>query len=486
MNQFTNVATANRLRTFCRVSGRDVGTGLVLVLLVLALLVSRRVPLVHGFSPAASAAAVLVCFTVCSWALGLFREPVTTLLLFLLGTLFGIVPGEALFGGFASPAWWLVFGGSITGIALRTYRSRAAPSAMSCSRCALYGYYIGVDRRPTPVALAFRHATSTTRTDIAARRPLYLTLADAYWVLGPGRQSGRTGMILGVAAASYMPPTSILPANIPNSVLMGAAQQLYGVKLNYGQYLLLHFPVLGALKAVLLVWLICRLYPDRIDFKPSSVEEPTRLSAREIALVGVLALSLVCYATDFWHGVSPAWVSLAAGVVCLLPQTKIVSTKDFAEQVQITPLLYVAGFLALGAVITASGLGQWAAQALIECARMQPGDPALNVRADSRAAARQSGSARDICLGLPAVLTPIAGQLADASGLPLYTVLMLQVPVFSTVFLPYQSPPMMIAMHMGGVSLRDGTRLCLTLAAVTLLILLPLDYFWWRLLGVLA
>jgi hypothetical protein len=44
---------------------------------------------------------------------------------------------------------------------------------------------------------------------------------------------------------------------------------------------------------------------------------------------------------------------------------------------------------------------------------------------------------------------------------------------------------MMIAMHMGGVSLRDGTRFCLALAAITLLILLPLDYFWWRLLGVL-
>jgi len=62
-------------------------------------------------------------------------------------------------------------------------------------------------------------------------------------------------------------------------------------------------------------------------------------------------------------------------------------------------------------------------------------------------------------------------------------VLMLQIPVFSTVFLPYQSPPMMIAMHLGGVSIKDGTRLCIALAAITLLILLPLDYCWWRLLG---
>jgi len=42
---------------------------------------------------------------------------------------------------------------------------------------------------------------------------------------------------------------------------------------------------------------------------------------------------------------------------------------------------------------------------------------------------------------------------------------------------------MMIAMHMGGVSLRDGTRLCLCLAAITVIALLPLDWMWWRLLG---
>jgi hypothetical protein len=42
---------------------------------------------------------------------------------------------------------------------------------------------------------------------------------------------------------------------------------------------------------------------------------------------------------------------------------------------------------------------------------------------------------------------------------------------------------MMIAMHLGGVSIKDGTRLCIALAAITLLILLPLDYCWWRLLG---
>jgi di/tricarboxylate transporter len=175
-------------------------------------------------------------------------------------------------------------------------------------------------------------------------------------------------------------------------------------------------------------------------------------------------------------------VSLAAGVACLLPQTGIVPAKDFSEQVHVTPLVYVAGFLGLGALTSESGLGGWAAGLILHWVHMMPGHTLANV-----IWLELTG----VCIGLlttlpglPAVLTPVAGQFAHASGLPLYTVLMLQVPVFSTVFLPYQSPPMMIAMHMGGVSLRDGTRLCLCLAAITVIALLPLDWMWWRLLGV--
>ncbi|MCM3755782.1 hypothetical protein M3665_28080, partial [Bacillus licheniformis] len=131
-------------------------------------------------------------------------------------------------------------------------------------------------------------------------------------------------------------------------------------------YFLLHFPVLGALKTVILVWLICRLFPDRIERSCRPQQNGERLSRREWALAVILGLSLLCYATDFWHGISPAWVSLAAGVACLLPQTGIVPVKDFTDQVHLTPLVYVAGFLGLGALISESGLGGWAAGLLLQ------------------------------------------------------------------------------------------------------------------------
>jgi di/tricarboxylate transporter len=49
--------------------------------------------------------------------------------------------------------------------------------------------------------------------------------------------------------------------------------------------------------------------------------------------------------------------------------------------------------------------------------------------------------------------------------------------------LPYQASPIVVAMGMGGVPARDGLRLCLALAAITLVFLVPLDYAWFALLG---
>jgi len=84
--------------------------------------------------------------------------------------------------------------------------------------------------------------------------------------------------------------------------------------------------------------------------------------------------------------------------------------------------------------------------------------------------------------GVPALFTPLAHTLADASGLPLLTVLMVQVIGYATPVLPYQASPIVVAMGMGRVPARDGLRLCLALALVTFVVLVPLDYGWFVLL----
>jgi hypothetical protein len=85
--------------------------------------------------------------------------------------------------------------------------------------------------------------------------------------------------------------------------------------------------------------------------------------------------------------------------------------------------------------------------------------------------------------GVPAVLGPLAAPLAEAGNLPLETVLLKQVVGFKALLLPHQSAPVMVALQLAGIRLGAAARLSLLLGTITLLALVPLDYFWWRWLG---
>lgn len=435
-------------------------------------------PLVEGIQNGTVQAGVLTVVVVFFWALGVFQEPTTTLVFFLLAVILGIATPSVVFSGFQSPAWWLVFAGSITGIAVKVsgLGDRLATCVFTKFASSYTGYVAAVAF--ASVALGFFMPSTTGR--ILLLIPMVLALCER---LGLDAESnGRTGLILTAAAASYMPTASILPANIPNGVLLGTADSLYGISIQYGSYLLLHFPVLGLLKTSLLVFLVVKLFPENVVRPVVAIESAGRVTKREKALSIVLLSSLILFCTDALHHISPAWISLAAAIICLLPTTGIISAKELNERMHITPLIYVAGFLGLGAVMVETGVGALISTELLALAGMAPQERDTNILIVSLLYAA-IGLVTTLP-ALPAILTPLAESFSQASGLSMNAILMLQVPVFSTVFLPYQSPPMIIAMHLGGVSLRAGTKLCVVLALLTVMLLLPLDYAWWRLLDI--
>src|SRR5690606_24046699 len=85
--------------------------------------------------------------------------------------------------------------------------------------------------------------------------------------------------------------------------------------------------------------------------------------------------------------------------------------------------------------------------------------------------------------GVPTVLTPMAPDLAAATGFTLEAVLMTQVIGFATVIFPYQVGPFVMAMQLSGERLGHLLRVTLPLAALTFVVLMPLDWLWWRMLG---
>ena len=246
--------------------------------------------------------------------------------------------------------------------------------------------------------------------------------------------------------------------------------------------MILHFPVLGLLKSIVLIFLINRFYADEPSVRDHSERErsvPMRRPERVLALV--LVVLLVLWLTDFAHHISPAWVALGGALFLLLPGVGVVNHETFSARVNMNSLLFVAGVLGVGALIEHSGLGRTLGGQLVAWLPLSPQDPFLSYMAIALATTVTAMVAT--MPGVPAVYTSLTEQVAMLSGFPVKSALMLQVLGFSTVIFAYQTAPLVVALQVAGIKVRECWKLIIVTAVITVVVLLPLNFLWWRFLG---
>lgn len=429
-----------------------------------------------GLEPPLARAAGLILFTIGFWAAGALPEYLTAVGFFLLAMLLDVAPADVIFSGFAAQAFWLVFSGLV--LALAVTHAGLAQRLASLPMAWLARSYARPIAAMVVLGGSVAFLLPSTMGRVVLLVPIVVALAER---LGfeHGRK-GRTGMVLAFVLSTYMLPVAILPANVPNMVLAGAAETIYGLSPRYGPYLLLHFPVLALLKGAILTWLVCRLFPDTPGAAADRPPAPP-LSPQARILAAILAVTLGLWATDTLHGIAPAWVGLAAAFACLVPATALVPANSFAGKLNFGPLIYVAGVLGIAALVSSTGLGAIVSQAMRSVLPVAPDAGWANYLSLVGMATVLGGIST--MPGIPAVLTPIAGDLAALTHWPLDAVLMTQVVGFSTVFLPYQVPPLVIGIALAGVRTRDATRTMLWLALVSVVVIVPINYIWWQILG---
>jgi di/tricarboxylate transporter len=435
-------------------------------------------PAMIGLTPDQAPAAALILLAIGWWATGALPFHLTSLTLFLLATVLEVAPPRVVFAGFASSALWLVFGGLVIGNAVQAtgLGRRLARGLVG----GLHGSYRAIVYGTVALGVALAFLVPAALGRIMILLPVFAALADE---LGFSRErTGRTGLLLAISFGTILPTFSILPANLPNMVLLGVSETLYGVSPSYASWLLVHFPVLGLLYAMVLAELICRLFPDRPERRGAAVAATLPpWSAAEMRLLAILVLALVLWATDSLHGVSPGWVALAAALACMLPGIGVLDVGRFETATSFGTFFYVAGVLGIVSLFDASGLAGVIGAHALTWLPLNPDLPAQSFGA-------LVGAAALIGLvtthpGVPVVLGPLAALLAEAGNLPLETVLMTQTVGLAAMLLPYQSAPVMVALQVAGVRLAAGIKLSLLLGSITLIVLVPLDYLWWLWLG---
>lgn len=428
-----------------------------------------------GWAVADWRALVLALAAIAFWATALLPEDLTGLAFFTAAMILAVAPAETVFAGFASAAVWLVFGGLIIGAAVgetgldRVIAARFRPFFKgSYPRCVALTVALAV-------ALAFLVPSTMTRVVLLV--PVVTALAEE---LGYPRDGpGHVGLALAAIFASYYPAVTILPAAVPTVALVGAAEALHGERLTYAAFLATHGPVLGVLKAVLIVLVVVRLFPAGAPTPPAA--QAVAADRRRPRLAALMIVGLALWATDALHGISPAWIALALGLLCVLPGVGVLAPADLQRKVNLRPVFYVAAILGVGAVVASTGAGADAVRALSAAGWLAPGREVANTLVLATGALATGAIAT--MPGIAAVLVPLAGDAAAATGMSLEAVFRAYVLGYATAFLPYQVPPMIVGLGLAGVSVGAAARATLALAVVSIVVTWPLALLWWHLIG---
>ena len=437
------------------------------------------------FSTETVHAAALCVFALGLFAAGIFPEHVSAVVFFLIAMLFAVAPASVVFSGFHSTAFWLVFGGVIISVAVSETGLGARLAQFIALRLTASYLKIIIGVSSVGVLSAFLIPTGMGRVVVLS--PLIMALADRFgFVVGT---RGRTGILLAFCFCAIFPGFTILPANVPNVIHMGGIEAQYDIYLSYAEYTLLHFPVLGLLKCVIVVGLVWLIYrePPRLpdcDALESKVATAPPFQSAELRLAGILLGALILWVLDFLHHISPGWIALGAAFLCLMPRYGVLAPNAFATQINFTPLFTTAGILGIASVVAHSGIGELMGHAMLDLADLSHAEKGKTLIAFV-ASSMGVGLAGTV-VSIPAIMTPLAGGVSEATGMPLDALLMSLALAYSTVFLPYQLPPLLVAAQVTGLGLAVTSRFCLLLAAVTLVFLLPLDYLWWSILGYLS
>jgi di/tricarboxylate transporter len=451
----------------------------LLTLTVLAAFAISLVPPPAGTSSQTMAALGLITMTVVLWATMVIPQPATSVLFVLLVLLTGTASAQAALSGFLSSSLWLVFGGLLIGTAAeRTGFGRyIARRFLGGFRGSYSSLILGVLIGST--ALAFLVPSNMGRLAITVPVVVALAKDSGYEVGTPGY----IGLVFTVVIAGFSVAQGVLSGNLLNIMIVGAGETLYGLEFRYMHYLLLCGPVLGLAKMVLAWGVLCRLYGTEPPKQTLSEAEDTLTpEAKRVGII--LTIAILLWATDSLHGIKPGWVALLAGILCVAPRVGVLPPVEFINVRRLLIMFWVGTVLSLAAVLTETGASRLITSVLSSVVGIEGQSPAGGYFAIAYLSSLVA--VLSTFGGAVPTMAAMAGDVSAATGLPLETAVLSIAAGMSAIWFPYIAAPIVVGLMMGQVSQRIAVKCTIILAALTWVLIIPLNAAWWWLIGALG
>jgi divalent anion:Na+ symporter, DASS family len=418
------------------------------------------------------------------WAWGSFPDYVVALAMGIAWVLFRVAPTATAFGGFASSTWFLMLG--ILGLAAALVRSGLLYRITLVAVGRFPPTFLGQTSALVTAGIVSTVLIPSAQARVTFMGPIVLGLADT--LKYPPRSRGSAGLAL-AAFTGFCLATAIFLTGTPTCLLawrvLPAATRDQVSWLAWLQaVLVLEAVSLGAA----LAWIVWRLRPA----EPPAVRshllraqlEMLGPPSRDERITGLVALAVLAgWITQPWHGVDPAWLTLAG--LCLLLAMQVLDRTALQGQVDWSFLLFMGMAFSLADLAAHVGADAWFAMR----ARTLLGD------VTSPAAAVTAAVVITVALrfALPwqtavPLLTVALTPFAQAAGLSPLIMALVSLKAGNLFLLPQQSP-YYLTLYYGteerAFSHRDARPFAWLYAAAVLAgFLLSLPY--WRVLGLVT
>ncbi|MBO8141108.1 MAG: anion permease [Firmicutes bacterium] len=443
-----------------------------------------------GAAPPVARSMGLLVFGLAGWGTGALHQSLVSVLILIFIPALGLGDFDDAVAGFGEPFVWLLVSVFILGKGMETS---------------------GLDRR---IALALLHlARGRTR---ATLRAVYASVVVLGFLVPTG--AGRTAMLTPICTGLLNVIQERLPAgtrdfaNLGKSVFIGfsyvtlmmswalvtgsvssvyavpAIRELTGFEWNYLTWMAACAPA-AVIFTFLLDQVMARVFPVRMTVIPGGLEyiaeQRQQLGAvgpAERRVMVIMALIVLGWMTEGFHGLPVPMISLAGAALMCLPPVGVQRWEDAATSIKWDVIILFGTGFSLAQALQKSGAAAWMAQTLAGAfPALPPGAAGLFVLVVMLLA--RLGFAN--MLAILATSLPVAVGLGNRWGInPVWLAQLAVIASSFGFFMPYQAPSLTISYSAGFYHQRDLLRAGIGAAALMVGVTMVVSLVWWPMLGI--